>query len=188
MWILKIRECHRVPLSVMDSVIHDVESLFEVTLSFLSTQVETSLERAGVSQDVVESVTAALSDHPPVFDGLHTQQQQMTYFKRNFNFVVSITVFFIVHLRRLRYRFSNLQTRVKIAKMKAKGFGAKRRIVEEEETFTYVPILESLQALLNNETVLSEVRESSCVCSCTFSMIRMYMYIEHVYNYTFLLG
>ena len=42
--------------------------------------------------------------------------------------------------------------------MKAKGFGAKRRLIEEEETFAYIPILDTLQTLLNNETVLSEVQ------------------------------
>ena len=79
----------------MDSVIHDVESLFQVALSSLSVQIETSLEKAGVSQDIVDSVTAALSDYPPVFDGLQTQQQQMAYFKRNLNFIVSIRVNFL---------------------------------------------------------------------------------------------
>ena len=42
---------------------------------------------------------------------------------------------------------------------KAKGVGAKRHLVEAEESFMYVPILESLQTLLNNDTVLTEVRQ-----------------------------
>lgn len=41
---------------------------------------------------------------------------------------------------------------------RAKGLGAKRRLVEEEESFMYVPVLETLQALLSDETILAEVR------------------------------
>ena len=40
---------------------------------------------------------------------------------------------------------------------KAKGLGTKRRLVEVEEGFVYVPILETLQTLLNIDTVLTEV-------------------------------
>ena len=40
---------------------------------------------------------------------------------------------------------------------KAKGLGTKRQLVEVEEGFVYVPILETLQTLLNNDTVLTEV-------------------------------
>ena len=41
---------------------------------------------------------------------------------------------------------------------KAKGLGAKCQLVEVEDSFMYVPILETLQTLLNNQTVLEEVR------------------------------
>ena len=40
---------------------------------------------------------------------------------------------------------------------RAKGSGAKRCLVEEEESFMYVPMLETLQTLLNDETILAEV-------------------------------
>ena len=47
-------------------------------------------------------------------------------------------------------------------KKKAQGLGSKRRLVEKEEDFVYVPILQTLQALLTNETVLSEVKFDVC--------------------------
>ena len=37
---------------------------------------------------------------------------------------------------------------------RAKGSGAKRRLVEEEESFMYVPVLETLQTLLNDKQFL----------------------------------
>ena len=42
-------------------------------------------------------------------------------------------------------------------KRKAKGLGQKRRIIEKEESFVYIPLLQSLQALLQNDMVLAEV-------------------------------
>ena len=41
---------------------------------------------------------------------------------------------------------------------KAKGLGTKRRLVEEEESFMYIPLLETLQTLLKDDTVLTEVK------------------------------
>ena len=41
---------------------------------------------------------------------------------------------------------------------KAKGLGAKRQVVEEDESFMYIPILETLQTLLNDDAILPEVR------------------------------
>ena len=51
-------EKHRIPLSV------DIQSLLDVAMSDLSDQVQMYLQQAGVSQE-------------GVFDGLHTQQQQL---------------------------------------------------------------------------------------------------------------
>ena len=45
---------------------------------------------------------------------------------------------------------------------KAKGAGAKRRIVEVEEGMVYIPILETLNVLLNNESIASEVSKHAC--------------------------
>ena len=43
------------------------------------------------------------------------------------------------------------------AHKKSEGLGAKCRMVEKEEVCVYIPILHTLQALLQNETVISEV-------------------------------
>ena len=54
---------------------------------------------------------------------------------------------------------------------KARGRGPKRRLVEKEECMVYVPILKSLEVLLGNEQVLSEVSllVQVCVCVCVLS-------------------
>ena len=38
-----------------------------------------------------------------------------------------------------------------------KGSGIKRRCITKEDNVFYIPVLETLQSLLNNETVLLEV-------------------------------
>ena len=40
---------------------------------------------------------------------------------------------------------------------KAKGIGAKRQLVEKEDSFMYVPVLKTLEVLLNSDVVLAEV-------------------------------
>ena len=86
--ILKTRESHRIPLSVMDSIIYDVQSLFEVALCRLNREVA-KLQTSVISQEVVESVDSIFTNFPQVFEGLQTQQQQLSFFRRNFNFIVS---------------------------------------------------------------------------------------------------
>lgn len=93
-WILKTRERHRIPLSVMDAIVHDVESLFEVAVGQLSDRILSKLKDAGVSNEILESVASECESGPPsnMFEGLRTQHQQLMYYKQNFKFVVSIIV------------------------------------------------------------------------------------------------
>ena len=47
-----------------------------------------------------------------------------------------------------------------------KGIGAKRRRVKEQEKMVYIPLLQTLEAVLQNRNVVSEVRVCVCVCVC----------------------
>ena len=74
----------------MDSIIHDVQSLYEVALAQLYNNVQRSLCDACVSSDVQETVEREFTCGPytRVFSGLTTTSQQMAYFKQHFHFVV----------------------------------------------------------------------------------------------------
>ena len=66
-----------------------------------------------------------------------------------------------------------MQDPVKIVlgtKRTAQGYGSKRRVVEKDEVFMYIPILQTLQVLLSNETVLSEVIQ---LYSCQYEICYM---------------
>ena len=80
-WILKTRESHCIPLSVMDSMIQDVQSLFDIAVTNLSIQVQASLQNSRVSQGIVESVGSIFDNCQQVFEGLQTNQQQLSFFR-----------------------------------------------------------------------------------------------------------
>ena len=87
--MLKAREKHCNPLSVMDTMIYDIQSLFNIAISKLSSEVKTYLQQAGVQDGTAKHVDLIFSDFPRMFTGLETKQQQLTYFRTNFNFIVS---------------------------------------------------------------------------------------------------
>lgn len=57
-----------------------------------------------------------------------------------------------------------------------KGIGAKRRRVEEQEKMVYIPLLDTLEAVLQNKHVVSEV--CTCICTCkSRPSLLVYMHI-----------
>lgn len=51
-----------------------------------------------------------------------------------------------------------------------KGHGRKRRLVEKEDTLVYVPILKTLQVILNDDGILAEVSH------CETTLVRIDLY------------
>ena len=84
----------------MDSIIYDVQSLFEVALGQLGDRVQMVLSEAGVSSELRRSVEAefASGTHTHIFAGLTTQSQQMAYFKKNFQFVVRSMCNYVMYI------------------------------------------------------------------------------------------
>ena len=87
-WIL---ESHRIPVSVMDSIIQDAQSLYEVALTQLSGHVQSILHNGGVKSSTQATVAKEFTDgtYARLFTGVNTSAEQMTYYKNNFNYVVS---------------------------------------------------------------------------------------------------
>ena len=91
-WILKTRECHRIPVSVMDAIISDVQSLFQLALGEMQSRIRSQLEGAGVPELSIQAITRDVGEQSPygnIFRGLETQHQQLRYFRSNFRLVVS---------------------------------------------------------------------------------------------------
>ena len=48
LWILKTRELHRIPQSVMDEMLGDIQSLFQMSLSGISERIRATLSEASI--------------------------------------------------------------------------------------------------------------------------------------------
>ena len=90
--LLKIREVHRLPQSVMGAITADFQSLFDVALTVLKHSVTSTLQTAEVNPETTQEVTGHFeipSSYTSLFRGLQTQHQHLQYCKRHFNLVVS---------------------------------------------------------------------------------------------------
>ena len=91
LWILKTREVHRIPLSVMDAIIAGLHSLHSLVLSHVHDRIEGTLQEANIPKALREDILHHVSEDSPyakIFKGLETQSQQLRYFRSHFNLVV----------------------------------------------------------------------------------------------------
>ncbi len=96
LWILKTRELHRIPISTMNTIIVDVQSLFEVAFSEIRGRIQRKIDDGSASLDVTGLILEELSDSNPllsIFHGLETYHQQMRFFRANFRQVVRMRRF-----------------------------------------------------------------------------------------------
>ena len=90
-WILKMREGHRIPQSVMESIVSGASSLCNLALSGLRQTLESRLEDAKVSADTSSLVMDCLNcenQYTRIFQGLETTHRQNSYIRKHFPFVV----------------------------------------------------------------------------------------------------
>ena len=100
-WILKSREKHKLPLSVMNTLIADIQSLYDVSLSCIASRVSAIVQQAEIDIQTAELIMTELngclsSACSNIFRGLLTQAQQMHYFWSNIGLVVSYSIIYCV--------------------------------------------------------------------------------------------
>ena len=92
-WILKNREGHRIPNSVMESIVSGAKFLYEAALSQIQQQVVDKMKEAGVTPDAIMSVSSVFdgeTQYTNVFRGLETTYRQNSFIKDHFRFVVCL--------------------------------------------------------------------------------------------------
>lgn len=92
-WILKNREGHRIPNSVMESIVSGAKFLYETALSEVQQQVVDKLKEANVTPDTITSVSSVFdgeTQYTNVFKGLETTYRQNSFIKDHFRFVVCL--------------------------------------------------------------------------------------------------
>ena len=140
----------------------------------------------------------------------------MKYFKQHFNFVVRVHKFMYtcsfvyvhmyMYIRAYKLHMNALlsfhqqepQAITLGTEVVHKGIGAKRRRVEEKEKMVYIPLLDTLEAVLQNKNVVSEVHvqcvstyvyvQCMCMCACLHQhvLLYVYMYMVHVQWYRYM--
>ena len=93
LWILKLKESHKLAQSCVDSVLQDVTELCTVTISELGESVKSVINSAGLQFENIPGLQELFMPssnfcHP--FSGLSTYHHQLTFYKEHMKFVVSI--------------------------------------------------------------------------------------------------
>ena len=160
-WILKTREIHRIPVSTMNDIIVEVQYLFEVAVSEIRDRVQRKIQDTSASSDVSELILEELGDSNPMLDlfhGLKTHHQQMRYFQAHFRLVVSKHAYLQSNKTYTSFVFVKEPVKITLGVVrKPHGRGSKRRLVEKDEGFVYVPLLKTLETLLMDDGVMAEV-------------------------------
>jgi hypothetical protein len=111
---------------------------FTATLS----KVKSTLDKLGIDENAKATVLKDISDHN-LFSGLESSHMRQQYYKKEFHLVEPVKM-------------------ILGSKRKAKGYGSKRRTIDKKDTMVYIPILKTLQSMLNNISVRNEINRSHC--------------------------
>ena len=93
LWFLKSREIHKIPLSVMDDIAKDIQSIFDSVVENFQSNIHSILHEAANLSEAKEKMSMYTSTFNfNLLQGLHSQSAQMQYFRRHFNLVVSYII------------------------------------------------------------------------------------------------
>ena len=89
LWLLKSRELHKIPISVMNSIIKDIQSLLNVVVKNLQSNIMSVLECAANTDEIKKRITQHFdSSAYNIFNQFQTKSMQESFFRQHFNFVV----------------------------------------------------------------------------------------------------
>lgn len=107
LWILKLKESHKLAQTCVDSVLQDVTELCTVTISELGESVKSVMNSAGLQFENIpglQELFAPSSDFCQPFSGLSTYHHQLTFYKEHLKFVVSMHKFIISYYNNYTHR------------------------------------------------------------------------------------
>lgn len=91
-WILKIKEKHKLSQKAVKEIIDDVTLFFQGLLMDIWEEVECLLQTANITPDTMSSLRALFSSggkYSQPYKGLETEYNQLKFFKNHFSMVVS---------------------------------------------------------------------------------------------------
>ena len=96
-WLLKLREMHKIPESVMSTIMTDVQDLFSHIMEALQEQSVAILHNAtsiNTAEDMIRELFQ--SQTCDIFQGLQTKAAQKSYFKSHLGLVVSQNLKYVI--------------------------------------------------------------------------------------------
>ena len=91
LWFIKSSELHKIPESVMNMIVADVQSLFDVVMKNLNSNIKSILQTAPNINRAQEIITQHFhSSTHSIFQGFQTHAMRISYIKQNFGLVVSL--------------------------------------------------------------------------------------------------
>lgn len=164
-WILKTRESRYLTRAATQGVIEDVQDLLSVISQSMETQTRAVLCESGIDFDSVPNLERVFSGPATKpFEGVSSFHQQMQYYRKHFNLVVSILHFCVFRQFILKYLLKEPRRIVLKETRVHQRSGRKRKIVVKKEEMMYIPLLETLQGLLNNSSIMSQVTQKFLLC------------------------
>lgn len=175
-WTLKTWESRYLTRAATQGVIEDVQDLLSVISQSMEMQTCAVLHESGIDFDSVPNLERVFSGPATKpFEGVASFHQQMQYYRKHFNLVVSVFHSCVFREFILEYFFKEPHRIVLKETRILQRSGRKRKIVVKKEEMMYIPLLETLQGLLNYSSILSQVTQVllplSCICSIHVSLI-----------------
>lgn len=157
-WILKTSELRKLTRNASLGIVEDVSDLIRQICSILHQQVSHHLLRNNISiTDDLRDIFSESNDVITPFKSLTTFHQQLNFYKENFNLIVSqVDIYFNFHL------IEQMPKREIISEKRflSTTCGGKHRVKVQREEVFYVPVIETLKQMLQNNTILKEVSTS----------------------------
>ena len=164
LFLLKLKEHRRLSQAAIDDIVQEWNGLFSHTLQRLNARVSEKLASSGIDVDSIEGLQEVFQDFPSPFQGLETRYFQEKYFRESLGLLVSIYMqhnlckFDLSPITTLHIQ-EPVEINIGDPYYDSVFTGAKRRLVEKQDSYQYVPLLSSLRSLLSDPSVMDQVEQ-----------------------------
>ena len=161
LFLLKLKEHRRLSQAAIDDIVQEWNGLF---LQRLNARESEKLASSGIDVDSIERLQEVFQDFPSLFQGLETRYFQEKYFRESLGLLVSIYMqhnlckFDLSPITTLHIQ-EPVEINIGDPYYDSVFTGAKRRLVEKQDSYQYVPLLSSLRSLLSDPSVMDQVEQ-----------------------------
>ena len=171
LFLLTMKERYKLTQTAVDFAVNQVKNMVTYALQDMQATVQQGITSGVETTDAIDMIGRSIDP----FEDLHTEYKQTKFYKENFNLVVRNVIIGTL----IQLLLFHIQEPVTIELETCLCSGPRGNIMEQKITFQYVPLLESLKALLSNQEVLDEVSQLH---------ISLLMCLNRMHEYFFLNG